>query len=118
MAFPYAPWVTSISVPWFDHVKDMSASWGGGFRFDLAQRGRNADARGPGPAVWMDKGNSGGYHCILVDPVESLNPKPLCGSAGFGIPWEKTPAKFHALDNQIPYLVLEMAINHPIVIPW
>ena len=28
MAFPYAPWVTSISVPWFDHVKDMSASWG------------------------------------------------------------------------------------------
>ena len=28
MASPYAPWGTSISVPCFDHVKDMSVAWG------------------------------------------------------------------------------------------
>ena len=63
-----------------------------GVRCNDATTSRNVDARGPGPAVWMDKGNSGGYHCILVDPVGSLNPKPLGGSAGGqGIPRGKTP---------------------------
>lgn len=97
MAFPYAPWGTSISVPWFDHVKDMSVGWGGVCRFDLAQRVAQCVAlSGPGPAVWMDKGNSGGYHCILVDPVKSLNPKALCGSAG------KDPMVFTVFTSKIP----------------
>ena len=73
-------------------VNDMSRGLGAG------QRAADVSAigHGLGPAVWMDKENSGGYHCILADPANNLG-NPLKKTWLF--PWISKISWFGQLDS-------------------